>query len=250
MEEKVIFEKKDGEVNIQVLDRKNVRHLRFGNRVKQSSMVKKYPYALALKYIRTMVQGLVLNPNPKNILFLGLGAGSLLKYINKYFNVPRIDVVELLPDVVDISKKYFGVDDSKNVNFINENAVKYLETNDNKYDLIFVDVFNSGGMPKEITTDNFYLLLNNSLNLSGWIVWNTWVRKSTYNLQVDQWKNFFNVVLIRPPAPKSGNVVVFGGNKNNLTDSNVDANIRHIQSFIPIDKISKDIKFDKNFIEL
>ena len=69
-------------------------------------MLINYPDALALKYIRTMVQGLVLNSNPKNVLFLGLGAGSLVKYVNKYFDVSRIDVVELLPDVVDISQKY------------------------------------------------------------------------------------------------------------------------------------------------
>lgn len=248
MEERVIFESKCNGVNIQVIDRKNVRHLRFGNRVKQSSMVKKYPYALALKYIRIMVQGMVLNPTPKNILFLGLGAGSLLKYINKYFEIFNIDVVELLPDVVDISKKYFGLDSSKNINFINENAVTYMETNDKKYDLIFVDVFNSGGMPKEIKTDEFHLLLSNTLTSNGWVVWNTWTRKSVYNLQVSQWKKFFKVVIVRPPVPKSGNVVMFGGNKFN--DSDFDSNIRYIQNLTPIHKIAKDIIFNKNFKEL
>ena len=248
MEEKVIFEKKDGEINIQVLDRKNVRHLRFGNRVKQSSMVKKYPYALALKYIRTMVQGLVLNPNPKNILFLGLGAGSLVKYINKYFDGIRIDVVELLSDVVDISQKHFGLHESNKINIVIDKATNYLKTNKSKYDIIFVDIFNSSGMPKEIKTDEFHLLLSNTLTSNGWVVWNTWTRKSVYNLQVSQWKKFFKVVIVRPPVPKSGNVVMFGGNKFN--DSDFDSNIRYIQNLTPIHKIAKDIIFNKNFKEL
>ena len=137
MTERIVYETEYDNIKIQVIDNPQTRHLRFGNTVKQSSMLINYPDALALKYIRTMVQGLVLNSNPKNVLFLGLGAGSLVKYVNKYFDVSRIDVVELLPDVVDISQKYFGLDESDKINIVTDTAINYLKTNKNINKLFF-----------------------------------------------------------------------------------------------------------------
>ena len=69
MTERIVYETKYDNTKIQVIDNPRTRHLRFGNTVKQSSMLINYPNALALKYIRTMVQGLVLNPNPKIYFF-------------------------------------------------------------------------------------------------------------------------------------------------------------------------------------
>lgn len=250
MTERIVHETEYDDIKIQVIDNPQTRHLRFGNTVKQSSMLINYPDALALKYIRTMVQGLVLNSNPKNVLFLGLGAGSLVKYVNKYFDVLRIDVVEMLPDVVDISQKYFGLDESDKINIVTDTATNYLKTNKNKYDIIFVDIFNSSGMPKEIKTDEFHLSLSDSLNSNGWVVWNTWIREITYDIQVSQWKKFFDVVFIRPPVPKSGNVVMFGGKTNSLKNGELDIRIKDIQSRVPNMGLKKDIIFDKNFIEL
>ena len=250
MTERIVYETKYDNTKIQVIDNPRTRHLRFGNTVKQSSMLINYPNALALKYIRTMVQGLVLNPNTKNILFLGLGAGSLVKYINKYFDGIRIDVVELLSDVVDISQKHFGLHESNKINIVIDKATNYLKTNKSKYDIIFVDIFNSSGMPKEIKTDEFHLLLSNTLTSNGWVVWNTWVRETLYDIQVSQWKKFFDVVFIRPPVPKSGNVVMFGGKINPLKTGELDIRIKEIQSRVPNMGLKKDIIFNKNFKEL
>ena len=250
MTERIVYETEYDNTKIQVIDNPRTRHLRFGNTVKQSSMLIDYPDALALKYIRTMVQGLVLNPNSKSILFLGLGAGSLVKYINKYFDIPRVDVVELLPDVVGISKKHFGLHESDKINITIDTAINYLKANESKYDIVFVDIFNASGMSEEGKTDEFYSLLTDSLNFDGWVVWNTWIRETTYDMQVSQWKKFFDVVFVRPPVPKSGNVVMFGGKNNPLKNEELDIRIKDIQSRVPNMGLKKDIIFNKNFKEL
>ena len=250
MTERIVHETEYDDIKIQVIDNPQTRHLRFGNTVKQSSMLINYPDALALKYSRDMVQAFVLNSRPKNILFLGLGGGCLVKYVSKYFDIENIDVVELYPDVIEISKKYFGLQEKSNLNIYNDDGIKYLESNTKKYDLIFVDIFNSSGMPKEIKTDEFHSLLSDSLNSNGWVVWNTWIREITYDIQVSQWKKFFDVVFIRPPVPKSGNVVMFGGKTNSLKNGELDIRIKDIQSSVSNMGLKKDIIFDKNFKEL
>jgi len=246
LSDKVIFESNSSGVTVQVIDLKQTRHLRFGNGVKQSSMSKKYTDALALKYSRDMIQSFVLNPKPKNILFLGLGGGCLVKYISKYFNVENIDVVELLPDVIDISKKYFGLQEKDNLNIYNDDAIKYIKSNTKKYDLIFVDIFKPSGMPKEILRDDFFSNLQKSLSDTGWVSWNTWIRQDTFNKQIRQWSNFFNSVLVIPPVVKAGNVIIFGGNRKNINYIK-NKDIKDIQSLVPIHNIKKDIKFNNNF---
>ena len=159
-------------------------------------------------------------------------------------------MVELLSDVVDISQKHFGLHESNKINIVIDKATNYLKTNKSKYDIIFVDIFNSSGMPKEIKTDEFHLLLSNTLTSNGWVVWNTWVRETLYDIQVSQWKKFFDVVFIRPPVPKSGNVVMFGGKINPLKTGELDIRIKEIQSRVPNMGLKKDIIFNKNFKEL
>ena len=92
--------------------------------------------------------------------------------------------------------------------------------------------------------------MSDSLNSDGWVVWNTWIRETAYNIQASQWKNFFDVVFVRPPVPKSGNVVMFGGKTNSLKNGELDIRIKDIQSRVPNMGLKKDIIFDKNFKEL
>ena len=243
---KMLYETEYNNTKIQVIDNPRSRHLRFGNKIKQSSMLIDYPYALALKYSRDMVQAFVLNPRPKNILFLGLGGGCLVKYVSKYFDIENIDVVELYPNVIEISKKYFGLQEKSNLNIYNGDGIKYLESNTKKYDLIFVDIFGPSGMPKEILTDTFFSNLKKSLSTNGWIAWDTWIQQ---NKQIGQWNKFFNSVLVRPPVVKAGNVIMFSSDRKNI-DYIKEEDIKYIQSLVPIHNIKKDIIFDKNFIEL
>ena len=60
---------------IQIIDKKNVRHLRFGNSIRQSSIDKNNPLKLQTKYTRDMVKVFDhYTAIPEIILVLGLGA--------------------------------------------------------------------------------------------------------------------------------------------------------------------------------
>src|SRR5512145_2160926 len=88
----------------------SVRNLHFCSDWIQGAMRIARPWSLELAYTREMMAGLLLRPAgqwPRHALLIGLGAGSLAKFI--YRNLPncRITVVEINPQVEFIARQYF-----------------------------------------------------------------------------------------------------------------------------------------------
>ena len=85
---------------IDISEEGGVRYLHFGSDWVQGAMRIARPWSLELAYTREMMAGLLLRDLadwPRRALLVGLGAGSLAKFI--YRNLPscRITVVEINP---------------------------------------------------------------------------------------------------------------------------------------------------------
>jgi len=99
---------------VDISEEDGVRQLHFGSEWVQGAMRIARPWSLELAYTREMMAGLLLRPAgnwPRNALLVGLGAGSLAKFI--YRNLPdcRITVVEINPQVEFIARQYFKLPD-------------------------------------------------------------------------------------------------------------------------------------------
>ena len=73
--------------SIEVSEEAGVRYLHFGSRWVQGAMRLQRPWALELEYTREMLLPLVLRPDPdwpKSVLLIGLGAGSLVKFLYRH----------------------------------------------------------------------------------------------------------------------------------------------------------------------
>ena len=79
---------------IEVSEEAGVRYLHFSADWVQGAMRIQRPNSLELAYTREMMAGLLLRepPWPKNALLIGLGAGSLVKYI--YHKLPATRMVK------------------------------------------------------------------------------------------------------------------------------------------------------------
>src|SRR5258706_15525308 len=97
--------------NIAVSEQRGVRTLQFGPDWIQGAMRISRPNALELDYTRTMMAALLLFPQPRSVLMIGLGAGSLAKFLYYHFAGVRITVVEIDPAVVDVARNYFFLPD-------------------------------------------------------------------------------------------------------------------------------------------
>src|ERR1019366_3442828 len=71
------------------------------------------PGVLPMLYARAMSIASIFPPDIKRVLVLGLGAGSIPVYLQRFLPDATIDTVELDPGVIDVSRKYFGLRETK-----------------------------------------------------------------------------------------------------------------------------------------
>src|SRR5688572_16994086 len=76
------------------------RRMHFTNLATQSAMLLGDPDALIAQYTRKMMAFLLFNPDPRHIVMLGLGGGSLAKFCYRHLPQSQITVVEIDAEVI------------------------------------------------------------------------------------------------------------------------------------------------------
>ena len=139
----LIYTCKDKYGPIEVVEFKNtIRGLHFGNKTQQTGMFLYNPIILIHKYTQAMLTPICWM-QPEKTLILGMGGGSLTKYLMHYFPEMHIDAIELRKKVIEIAQQYFFLPEINNQFHIHCSSVEeYLSENKNdQYDLILVDLF-------------------------------------------------------------------------------------------------------------
>lgn len=109
----------------------------------------------------------VLNSNIKNILNLGGGSYSISKKFADFYIDSKITVVEIDPLVSETAEKFFNLKSYPIKTNISDGRI-FLTKNNEKYDLIFSDVYNSFiSVPWHLTTNEFNNLVKSHLNEGG-----------------------------------------------------------------------------------
>jgi spermidine synthase len=101
------------------------------------------------------------------ILMVGLGAGSISTYLGRAMPDIQIYVVELDPGVMAAGRKYFGLQETGKVHFIEGDGRVYLNRHKDLYDLVLLDAFRDLGVPFHLLTREFYTLVKERLAPGG-----------------------------------------------------------------------------------
>ena len=83
----------DDNESVYISEKFGVRTLHIGSDTVQSSMRIARPNDLEVSYTRSMMAFLLFNPTPANVLMVGLGGGSLAKFI--YHQLPQTRTVAI-----------------------------------------------------------------------------------------------------------------------------------------------------------
>ena len=132
----------------------------------------------------------------ESILVLGAGAGSIPTIIYKELNLnPKMDAVEIDEKVVELGNKYFGLNQYADLNIIIDDALSFVKSTNNKYDLILVDLFKGINVPEVFLTQHFFEKLKSILNENGemllnFVAYNHETKKMINEIEIELSKSF------------------------------------------------------------
>ena len=113
-----------------------------------------------------LLPAFLLKKQPKKILLLGLGGGTLVHLIRVFFPLAHITCVDLDKEHIRIAKKYFKIP-RNTVTLIHGDAYQELRSMRARFDWIIDDVFQHVNGEPERGSNNYQLLNTYKKNLSS-----------------------------------------------------------------------------------
>lgn len=208
---KIVHECKDRYGAIQVIDDGVLRSLHFDSIEKQSCMSLEDPKSLVLTYTQSMMAGLLMNPDPGSVLCVGLGGGSIPRFLQHYFPRCRQDIIDIREKVVELAQSFFLLENSPNLTFLIDDASTLLQSGRlGTYDLILVDAYDQHGISGSVIDIDFISASKAHLKRTGMFVINLWSEpKSVFKTAMDNLSECFpGRVLTLPVSDRTNRIVL------------------------------------------
>lgn len=158
----------DKEGAIAVSEQRGVRMLHIGGDAIQSAMRLSAPDELELEYTRAMMAFLLFCPAPRDLLMVGLGAGSIPRFMRVRMPDVRVAVVEINPGVATAARQYFGLPpEDKHLRIVLGDGAKYVPGHRGSADVLLLDGFEDGAHASELCTQDFYAAAYEALREGG-----------------------------------------------------------------------------------
>lgn len=191
-----------------------MRYLHFGSDWIQGAMRIARPYALELEYTREMMAALLLRPDPawpRNALLVGLGAGSLTKFLYRHVPQAQLKVVEINPELPAVARHFFRLpDDMRRLRIVIGCGAEFVAQRGEKYDLVLVDGFDRHARSGPLDSDTFYRNCRERLSQQGVMAVNLLGRSRGFRGSFERIVTAFDERAMVFPSNDEGNAIAFG----------------------------------------
>ena len=195
---------------ITVSEEDGVRYLHLGGEHIQSAMRIDAPDDLELDYTRTTMAFLLFHPRPRECLMVGLGGGSIPKFILRRLPGVRTRVIELNPAVITAARGLFEVPgDSTRLRVELGDGAAAVHAMKEGCDLLFVDGFDDGDQVPTLVSDEFYAAAYRALRSPGVLVLNFFGHDRRFDRYLKRIEAAFGGCVICINAREDGNIIVF-----------------------------------------
>lgn len=150
-----------------------------------------YSYAGLHKLFQKVFRKIKLtNRKIRNVLLLGLGAGSVVHILRKEYDINApINAVEYGEDVLRLGKKYFNTDTWEDLQVHNMDAGKYVKEAETTFDLVVIDLFDDNRVPPQFFNLSFLTQVSGLVASGGVLVFNIMIHNEAQKEQVSKMKN-------------------------------------------------------------
>ncbi|GGY18548.1 polyamine aminopropyltransferase [Paludibacterium paludis] len=195
------------EVEISEVD--GIRSLHLGSETIQSSMDLEDPTDLVLSYSRAMMGFLLFNPDPAHILQIGLGGGSLARYIDFYLRDAKSVAIDINPQVIAVARSFFELpEEGERFEIVEADGAEYVKIFRGSTDAILVDGFDGLQIVDALTTETFFEDCRRALSPQGVFVTNWWSGDKRYHQFLERLCGVFEGRVLELPSASHGNVAV------------------------------------------
>ena len=157
MKARTLYATRDAHGLIEVKETRtgDMRTLHFGNDIEQSRYYLNAPFTLGFEYLQVAFDRLMTHC-PNTLLSLGLGGGRLNTQVHYALPECRQTTIELRSAVIDIAHEWFHLPQAANLAVYQGDAFEYVITCNQRFDAIFIDLYDGEGMPPIFATPAFF----------------------------------------------------------------------------------------------
>lgn len=183
--------------NILVEDNGDLRCLKFNvksSKTQQSCLLKSQPKKLVFNYTKLLMASLLVNPEPKRILIIGLGGGTMSNTLAELYPQSEIDNIEIDPAVIKVARDYFGFFENDKIKTYAQDGrifIKRALLKKQTYDWIILDAFNGDYIPEHLLTEEFLTEAKTLLAEDGILSANTFSLSELYAHESATYKAVF-----------------------------------------------------------
>jgi spermidine synthase len=197
--------------DVQISEQDGVRYLHLGSDTIQSGMRIGAPEELVLSYTRSMLAFLLFVPEPGRVVNIGLGGGSLAKWIHQQLRSVQQVVLEIDPRVIAVARQYFCLPpDDGRLRVIEGDGAAWLAAQPDCADAILVDGYDGREQVAELSSPAFYRTTAQALRSHGVLVVNLWGNDRRFDTYLQGIEAAFDGQVCCLPAAQRGNVIAMG----------------------------------------
>jgi spermidine synthase len=196
--------------SIELSELDGIRSLHLGGTMVQSAMRLSAPNDLELAYTQYMMGFLLFHSEPKNICMIGLGGGSLAKFVYHQMPQAKTTVIEINPQIITTARNHFFLpDDDERLQILVAEGGEYLANHHVGMDVLLIDGFDNDCQVPSLCSQGFYNHVRQVLDKNGVLVVNLLSRDKRAKDYLQRIKNSFNGHVVTMMSEARGNLIVF-----------------------------------------
>ncbi|MDO6652412.1 fused MFS/spermidine synthase [Colwellia sp. 1_MG-2023] len=229
--------------NILVEDNNDLRCLKFNTRstqTQQSCFLKSQPDHLVFNYTKLLMASLLFNTQPKRILIVGLGGGTMSNTLAQLYPQSEINNIEIDPAVIKVARDYFGFLESNKIKTYAQDGrifIKRALLKKESYDWIILDAFNGDYIPEHLMTKEFLQEAKALLSDNGILSANTFSLSKLYAHESATYKAVFGDFYQVTNNANSNRIIVVS--KNGFSNNRINNSLNKQN----IDKLDKTLSY-------
>jgi spermidine synthase len=197
--------------SVEVSEQRGVRTLHLGGEAIQSAIRLSRPGELELAYTRAMMAFLLFAPAPREALMIGLGGGSIARFVHERMPGTRMTVVEISPKVVAAARAFFGLpDEDARLSVVVADGADHVAGRVGAWDVLLLDAFEDGRSVPSLASQAFYDACYAALRPGGVLVVNFIADEPRFGTCLARIERAFAGRILCLPAEDRVNMIVLG----------------------------------------